>query len=557
MIRTDSFRSRLWKRLREVKGMAERIYYNGDIITMEQEELVEAVLVKDGVFGKIGTLEEVRREASEGVIEIDLDGKTMLSAFIDAHSHFTGYAYSLLEVSLQNAEDFHGIVKAVQTFIEKNQVPPGEWVIANGYDHNYLKEQAHPTKEVLDQAAPKNPLVVKHQSGHMGVFNTLGLQALGLTDEIKDPEGGKYGRKEGRLTGYAEENAYVPNVRKIPMVTMDKLKDAIEKAQKRYASYGISTVQEGMLVNQLADVVDFCIKGRLLMLDLVGYMDFGDGKALKERFPECIKEYYEHYKIGGYKTFLDGSPQGRTAWMLTPYEGEESGYKGYGTQTDEELKEKIKIPLQENIQLLAHCNGDAASAQYIRAYREVKEETGCNNDIRPVIIHAQLLAKEQLDEVKELGMIPSFFVAHVYHWGDIHIKNFGKKRAEQISACNSALKKGIRFTFHQDSPIIEPNMLETIWCACRRMTKSGVILGEEECIPPYEALKAVTIHAAYQYFEEDRKGSIKEGKDADYILLDKNPLKVEIDEIKKIQILETVKEGKTIYCMEKDSVAIH
>lgn len=557
MIRTNTYRSIQRKRLHEVKSMAERIFFNGDIITMEQEEMVEAVLVKDGIFGKIGTLEEVRKAASEGAIEIDLGGKTMLPAFIDAHSHFTGYAYSLLEVSLENTEDFDGIVKAVQTFIEKNQVAPGEWVIANGYDHNYLKEQAHPTKEVLDQAAPQNPLVVKHQSGHMGVFNTLGLQALGVTDEITDPQGGKYGREDGRLTGYAEENAYVPNVRKIPMVTMDKLKDAIQKAQKIYASYGISTVQEGLFVSQLADVVDFCIKGKLLMLDMVGYMDFGDAKELKERFPECIKAYEKHYKIGGYKTFLDGSPQGRTAWMLTPYEGQDSEYKGYGTQKDEELKEKIKIPLQENIQLLVHCNGDAASAQYIRVYRRVKEETGCSNDIRPVIIHAQLLAKDQLDEVKELGMIPSFFVAHVYHWGDIHIKNFGKKRAEQISACNSALKKGIRFTFHQDSPIIEPNMLETIWCACRRMTKSGVILGEEECIPPYEALKAVTIHAAYQYFEEGIKGSIKEGKHADYIVLDQNPLKVEIDEIKKIQILETVKEGQTIYSIEKDNVAIH
>ena len=131
--------------------------------------------------------------------------------------------------------------------------------------------------------------------------------------------------------------------------------------------------------------------------------------------------------------------------------------------------------------------------------------------------------------------------------GDVHIKNYGMERASKISLAKSAQDKGILYTFHQDSPVIEPNMLETIWCAVNRITKNGVLLGEEERVSPLDALKAVTKNAAYQYFEEDIKGTLKEGKLADLVILDKNILKVDPMEIKDIQVLETIKEGETIF----------
>ena len=142
-------------------------------------------------------------------------------------------------------------------------------------------------------------------------------------------------------------------------------------------------------------------------------------------------------------------------------------------------------------------------------------------------------------------MIPSFFVAHVYHWGDTHIENFGMERAQNISCAGSALKKGITFTFHQDTPVIMPDMIETIWCAVNRQTKNGVTLGENQKIPVYEALKAVTKNAAYQYFEEKNKGTIEKGKKADLVILSGNIL--EYSDIRSISVLETIKEGKTIY----------
>ena len=217
------------------------------------------------------------------------------------------------------------------------------------------------------------------------------------------------------------------------------------------------------------------------------------------------------------KHFLDGSPQGRTAWMRTPYLGEEKDYYAYGTQRDEQLQANLELALKDNMQILVHCNGDAACEQYINQYEKIKKKYEIENDIRPVIIHAQLLDRDQLNRVKNLNMIPSFFVAHVYYWGDIHIQNYGFERASRISLAKDALDKGIIFTFHQDSPVIKPNMLETIWCAVNRTTKDGILLGKDERISPMEALKAVTKNAAYQYFEENIKGTLKEGKLADLV----------------------------------------
>ena len=204
----------------------------------------------------------------------------------------------------------------------------------------------------------------------------------------------------------------------------------------------------------------------------------------------------------------------------------------------EEILENSK---ESNLQILAHCNGDKAAEQYINA---IKNISGLK---RPVMIHAQILGLDQLPDVKKYNIIPSFFISHIYYFGDIHIKNLGIKRAEHISPAGSSLKHNILFTFHQDTPVIEPDMFETIWCAVNRKTKEGKVLGENEKISVLEAIKAVTINVAYQYGEENIKGSLKVGKNANMIIINKNPLKIDKDEIKDIKILETIKDGKNIW----------
>ncbi|MBM6837893.1 amidohydrolase family protein, partial [Clostridium saudiense] len=201
-----------------------------------------------------------------------------------------------------------------------------------------------------------------------------------------------------------------------------------------------------------------------------------------------------------------------------------------------------------NIQVNVHCNGDAASDQFIRCYKKALELSGNKNDLRPVMVHCQTVREDQLDEMKELGILPTFFLDHIWFWGDYHYESvLGPERANRISPAKSALDRGMNFTLHQDPPVKMPNQMLAIHNAVNRETQSGRVLGEDLRISVMDAIKAVTINGAYQYFEEDSKGSIEEGKIADFIIIDKNPLEINTSELKNIKILETIKEGKVIF----------
>lgn len=527
-----------------------QVYYNGNFITLEDSS-IQAILIEDGIIKKIGSRDEILSYKDNNTELIDLDGKTMMPAFIDSHSHFTAVANEFLQVSLKKCKNFDDIKDKLLEYKSKNNVEDGKWIIANGYDSNELAEKKNITKKELDLFLPNNPVVLQHQSGHNGVMNSLALNQVGITDKTESPEGGKIEKVEGKITGYLEENAFIQNLKKVPMPTIKDLKEAIKKAERKYASYGITTVQEGFLARELINIYQEIVNNNEVALDIVGYADKNVIEDVEKIFSKNIKKYYNHFKINGIKIFLDGSPQARTAWMREPYNND-TNYFGYGTMSDEEVEKAIRLAIEKKLQLLAHCNGDRASQQYINIMKKIKNAKNINynsQNIRPVLIHGQLLGIDQLDDIKELGIIPSFFVAHVYYYGDVHIENFGMERASRISPAGSSLKKEIAFTFHQDSPVIEPNMLETIWCSVNRKTERGLSLGKEEKINVLDAIKAVTINGAYQYFEEKEKGSIKEGKKADLIILDKNPLTEKKENIKNIKVLETIKDGATIYSL--------
>lgn len=521
--------------------------YLGKILTLEEPLYAQAMLVEDGTISAVGTEQELLALADSDTAVVRLGENVMIPAFIDGHSHFSACANAMFQVPLAETLSFDEIGQRIQKHIKDQQVPAGKFVVAQGYDHNHLKEKAHPTKEFLDRIAPNNPLVLQHQSGHMGVMNSLALKVLGVTPETKAPDGGMIGKQNGELTGYMEENAFLYYLRQVPMPSMEELLQAFEKTQQMYASYGITTVQEGMLVEQLAHLYRTLLQQKRLWLDVVGYGDINAADSLKQLLAGYLKNYKDHFRLGGYKIFLDGSPQGRTAWMLHPYYNAADGYCGYPTMTDQGVEDAIRLSAAEGMQLLAHCNGDAAAEQYISAAERVAEGTDRLKSIKPVIVHAQLTTPAQLERAHRLGMMPSFFVAHIYHWGDVHILNFGLQRAQEISAAGSAQRMGMPFSFHQDSPVIPPDMLETIWCAVSRTTEEGVMLGKDQRLTVLQALQAVTIHAAYQYSEQEKKGSITVGKQADLVILSADPLEVPTESIRDIQVLETIKDGKTVY----------
>jgi predicted amidohydrolase YtcJ len=288
----------------------------------------------------------------------------------------------------------------------------------------------------------------------------------------------------------------------------------------------------------------------LLDLDVVAYRFWSPVGA---KFPDDVPYggYVDRYRLGGVKLILDGAPQGKTAFLSQPYHvppaGQSADYRGYPALPAGAVKQALHDALQHNVPLLAHANGDAAAQMLIDAVAAARHDTG-NLTSRVVMIHAQTVRDDQLDRMHELNITPSFFVGHTFYWGDWHREEtLGLPRAERISPTRSAIDRDLPFTLHTDTPVVPPDILRTLWSATTRRTRSNDILGPQQRLTVLEALRGVTVNAALQYSEQDRKGSLAVGKLADLVILSRNPLRVDPERLNEIEVDETISHGVTVY----------
>jgi len=541
---------------------AQTLYFNGDILTMEgdEPEYVEAVVVKEGKITFTGTLAEAEEKYTDAR-RVDLDGKTLLPGFIDAHSHVWITGFQALSANLLPPPD--GVVNSIPALIDQvnewkvnseKAIGKVGWIIGFGYDNAQLEEQRHPTAIELDEISTEYPVLVIHQSGHIAVMNHKALEMSGYTSATPNPKGGVIQRvaNSQEPNGVLEEMAFFQPVFRI-FASLDQ--EANEKLAlaglDAYARFGFTTVQEGRATASNVKTWQKLAGEGALMIDVAAYPDVQNQMDYVKEVG-VQEDYTNHFRVAGVKISLDGSPQGKTAWLTTPYvvppAGKEEDYRGYPAFKDEDVVVAlIDSTYKYNWQILAHCNGDAASDEFIRAIRHATDTYG-KEDRRPVMIHAQTVREDQLDSMKVLGIIPSYFGMHTFYWGDWHRdETLGKERAYRISPTQSTLERGMIFTEHHDAPVALPNSIMILHTAVNRTSRSGDIIGPDQRISPYIALKSITEWAAYQYFEKDKKGTIKEGKLADLVILDKNPLKITPSEIMNIQVLETIKEGNNIY----------
>lgn len=528
----------------------EKLYYNGSIITMEDGANPEAVIVRDGLIAFTGSFAEARNMAESNAEAVNLNGQCLMPSFIDPHSHITTNGQISLWANLGSCESYDDIIRTLRQYAHEKKIGPEGAIVGLGYDHNFLKEGGQPDKRILDQVSTDIPILILHVSTHLACVNSKALEMSGITKDTPDPQGGVIGRLEDgkEPSGYLEETGMKLADEILAKGLRPDMMTAIYGMQKNYIENGITTVQDGSTKEDGWEVLKMASDLSKLKLDVVAYplMPAG-GINLFHKNKNLYGTYRNHLKIGGYKLVLDGSPQGRSAWMSKPYLNGDPDYCGYPWMTDEQVEGFVRTAVTEKVQLLAHCNGDAASEQYLRAYERALKETGCTDDLRPVMIHCQTVRNDQLDRMAKLSMIASIFVGHVFYWGDVHVKNFGPARGNHVSPARDALDRGVRVNFHQDTPVTQPDMLHSIWCAVNRVSRTGAVIGEDQKISVYEALKAVTIDAAYEYFEEDSKGSIRVGKRADLVILEQSPLLVKPMDIRNIQVMETIKDGETIY----------
>ena len=529
--------------------MKKILYYGGPILTMDKTSpRVEALLVEDGQISAVGTLRELDSLCADAT-KIDLQGKTLMPAFVDGHSHMELAGRDMRECSLIGCKSFQEILDRIRAFRENKNLTHGETIRCTGYDSSLLKENKNPDGRLLDSLGFDNPIVCLHQSRHVAAYNSAAMARCGVDDSYECTEGGFVGRDEqGHLTGYFEGRAMDPFFKVLHKVTDEEFEQNILDAQDYYFSCGITTIQDGSRCTrqQLGCYERLAAAGKL-KADIVVYLTSLDDPGFWE---EALarngnRQYHNHLKIGGTKLILDGSPQARTAWMRKSYEGDPD-YYGYPRHTDEEVIEMLQRAVDAGLQPMAHCNGDAASEQFLGSWEKVVAKAGHGAELRPVMIHAQTVGYDQLDRMPSVGMMASIFVGHCFFWGDTHLKNFGD-RGWRISPVKAAMDRGIHVNFHQDTPITPPNMLHSVWCAVNRLTKSGICIGEENRIDPYDALVCATQGGAYGYFEEDTKGILRRGAVADLIILDNDPTAVDPMNIKDITVIQTIKGGEVVF----------
>jgi len=540
--------------------IADTIYINATVITVnDAQPTAEAVAVRDGkilAVGDRGTIEQLKGKSTQ---IIDLQGQTMVPGFIDPHGHLfqQGVAAVVADLLPPPDGDVDSIAKLQDKLRAWSQTPTAKrlgWIVGNGYDDSQLKEQRHPTRQELDAVSTEIPIIVIHQSAHLAAVNSKGLQIAGITSATPNPPGGLIRRQPGsnEPDGVMEENASHLVFNALLKTAKIDAKDPLNLVQKGcelYASYGFTTAQEGRASKSIYEAIRASAATGSLPIDVAVYPDYVMHPDVQTW--GVSRTYTNHVRLAGIKLSADGSPQGRTAWLTKPYfqppEGQPADYRGYGVLTDEQLIDRLDNAYKHNIQAIIHANGDASIDQLIMAVRQATEKYG-PADRRTVLIHGQTVREDQLDEMKKLGIFPALFPAHTFYWGDWHREvTLGPERAARISPTRSVLNRGMKVTIHTDSPVVLPHATRTIWSAVNRRTRSNFLLGEDQRLTPLEALKALTIWSAYQYFEEDSKGSIEVGKLADFAILSDNPLTVEPMTIKDIQVLATIKEGKTIY----------
>ncbi len=557
---------------------AGHIYYGGDILTMvgNSPQYVEALVVDRGRIVFTGSRDEALKLIGTTATITHLQGRTLMPGFIDAHSHLMQTAAKLSTISLDpppagDVQSITDIVGKLRAELAQNPRGPNEWLVGWGFDNGMLSEQRFPTREDLDLVSTEVPILAIHFSSHILVLNSAGLERAGYSAAYVPPPGGLIRREDnGKPNGVIEETAMMQTFMTLtrdvlgpeagmrlglPLRDEDNLR-LLKQAQREYLSKGFTTISDFA-----SSPDDLVLLGKLrdegaLKADVVAHVH--TSTATLAQVGELYSPRYDrHFRVGGGKINLDGGSPGRTAFLRQPYytqmPGQDDDYRGYSAIPDQaQLNELVASYYQAEIPIFIHALGDAAVEQCIAAvsYAEAKYPY---EDIRTQLIHLQVVGDDQFDQLEKLDVSLSFQNTHNYYFADFHNSNtLGPERTRKLNAMRTAVDRGFSTTFHHDSPVHPVDQLMLVWIAVNREGRSGTVYGPEERLTVYQALRAATIEGAWQFREEDLKGSLEVGKLADMVVLSDNPLKKERGKLRDIQVLETIKEGASVFHLSPD-----
>jgi len=546
--------------LAQAQAPAERIWSGGPILTMNDAAMrAEAVAERGGRIVAVGSTAEVMRLRGPQTQVINLAGRAMIPGFVDAHGHIVFGGLQALSANLLSppdgeVTDIASLQKVMRDWVAANgdAIRRANLILGFGYDNSQLKELRHPTREDLDQISRDIPVVVVHQSSHLGAMNSKALEVAGFTADTAEIPGGVIRRKAGSREpdGVLEETAFYAGALKVVSgVGAAGIRAFARAGSELWARYGYTTAQEGRATPPIAEVVKAVAAEGGFKNDIAVYVDVQSDRDYILR--NHSRTYVNRMRVAGAKLSTDGSPQGFTAFRDRPYYNPvgnySPGYLGYATLPLAEAIQHVDWAFQNNVHLLNHCNGEAASDMFITALKAATAKHG-RADRRPVLIHGQFLREEQVDAYKEFGVFPSLFPMHTFYWGDWHRDHtVGPLAADNISPTGWVRQRGMMFSSHHDAPVALPDSMRVLSATVTRRTRSGDILGPHQRVDVITALKAMTLWPAYQQFEDGQKGSIEVGKLADLVILSGDPTGVNPETLAQLQVTETIKEGQTIF----------
>lgn len=532
---------------------ASQAFIDGQVLTMDADNrITEALFIAQDRIVFAGTTDEVLARSDDQTIVHQLDGRTLIPGFIDAHGHFPGSGAFEVAANL-NAPPIAGVTSIAQlqssfTDLLKGK-KQGEWLFGMGYDDTLLTEGRHPTRDDLDAVSRDHPIYAMHVSGHMGVANSKALELLEINDNTPSPPGGIIVKDSaGRVTGLLKENATFKAMKQATDFSVFDVWKIIQAASREYASQGVTTVQNGAADKRMVIGLQWVTRFNLIpqRVEIWPLHTTLSHAELEKR----RADNNDQTRLGAIKIVADGSIQGYTGYLSQPYHvpprGESRDFKGHTNQSVVELNKWVNELHQRGWQLAVHGNGDGAIDQILDAV-EAAQKAHPISDPRHVLIHAQMARQDQLERMRDLGVTPSFFSAHTYYWGDRHRDIFmGPDRAAFMSPAKASQELGLRYTIHLDSPVVPMQPLRLIWSAVNRLSSSGEVIGPDQRISPMMALRATTIEAAWQTFKEDQIGSLESGKLADLIILNDDPL-TNPTAIADIKVDATYVGGRQIY----------
>lgn len=520
------------------------IVHNATIYSIDEDDLMhEAIAIKDGRIIAIGKENQILNKYT-AVEKVDAQNQFIFPGFIDAHCHFLGYGLTLQKVNLKNSSSFDDVIERCIEF-DKKRKP--EWITGRGWDNTIWENKSFPSKGKLDKAFPNKPVIVRRIDGHAAIANQMALNLANITTETV-VEGGTIEVKNGKLTGILIDNAADLVLNIIPKPTITQKKEALLAAQRNCFEVGLTTVDDAGLGKEDVELIENLHKTEELKMRI--YAMLTDSKENLDYYLNVVGEPYrtERLTVNAFKFYGDGALGSRGACLLKPYSDIKDSTV-YGTLLNDTayFQKYAELLYEKGFQMCTHSIGDSTSRFILKTYAKFLEGS---NDRRWRIEHAQLVDSADFNLFGDYSIIPSVQPTHATSDMNWAVLRLGKKRVRFGYAYKDLLYQNGWIPLGTDFPIEGIDPLTTFYAAVARKNKDGLPKNGfqiENALSRLQAIKGMTIWAALSNFEEAEKGSLEVGKLADFVILNRDLLRVEEDELLKAKVTATYVNGEKVF----------